>query len=1425
MMNDDSSILKDIGMERESAITLASRSRSDAMPTGNPFDSLLRTSLLRILHESLRAPSNPVSARSVKAIRDALREDALETALRGADRAWRCLPEDAPTFAPIYGRLLALEARDHNAALGLLRRAADFSHDPDVSALMIMALLQLQRPDEARHEFETALATYCIEPAGLLAHAGGEILRHGAIDTPGWIGRGPDLRFVGLLAAGAPNAVEVQIDGGALVEQSLPRLRRGGARTFHLDFPQCGIATRLDVTNHGNPLLGSGLLSRRDFNLDGRVSSRRRRILGWARIGWLPSRPVRLCIEDEGGRRAEVMTRLAARAGRRWPFNVDLRAQGLRGSRIQVTAQLPDGRWEPLPGAPLLLEPAIRMRGQKSAPLGTWCAGSVSPRQRRPMLRRARTTDIIIPVYGNREEALACIESVLATIDDTARVVVVDDASDDNTLTSALDRLEADGRIHLLRNEQNQGFVNSANRGMRLHPTNDAVLLNSDTRVFDDWLQRLRAAAYSDPNVGTVTPLSNSGSIASYPHRVGAVIGVEAAAALHALAASTTAAAPVEIPVGVGFCLYIRRDCLRDIGELDAVVFGKGYGEESDFCLRARRHGWSHRLAVDVFVYHAEGASFGSRRNALLDRSQRLLNLRHPGYDRFILSFLAQDPLLAIRRRLDERRLLAIEGRFVLLVTLALTGGVARFVTERCRELAARGLVPLVLRPAGPGNARRCELWTDAVELPNLRYDIPSDLSDLTALLSKLRLDAVEIQHFLHLDARVVEAVRALPVPYDIVVHDYSWICPRVTLIDGTDRYCGEPAVSVCQECVRRNGSNLGTAISVSALRTRSEAWLKGAREVTAPSTDTAERLVRYFADLTVQVRPHSGRVMPIPLAARTLRRKSFRIALIGAIGTHKGYRVLLDCARNARARKLPIEFVVIGHTEHDEPLLATGKVFVTGRYSEPEAPHLLQREQPDIVWLPSVWPETWCYALDYALAAGLPVVAFDIGAIAERLRAFGAGDLLPLDLKPSRINERLIELCRRTRHIDLTESDFFEANVPRLHDDATIARSDVGGMNMMKSSNGKVPHDVQGEGMSASLQVLPLPTGLYLFSVKSANPPTPSSGDQLSLPAVHVGLGPGVRSDQVEFIAGPTTHGAWLFSTGDILVTKVNGTGATLVLTSVRAPGGEVLSISVSRLDTLTDAATLATPITQPAPSKAPGPAAKKTNGNGAAPHPAKPVFQSADGELPLPVKIIAHIRSRGDMNFAHVPWAGRVAPGLWIESFSVRPLERFAASDIEYKGLTGSGFETPWLSDDKMCGTKGMATPLMGFALRLKPSSAAAAFDCEYSGYFHSGTTVGPLRNGAPCRSSVANDSLEGIQVRIVKRASIVLPEAGRKGARAPLGASKPLGNGNPRPAGSGKPAVPSKHGNLEKFPSPSNNNSQRGARPTGRPSARRP
>ena len=146
----------------------------------------------------------------------------------------------------------------------------------------------------------------------------------------------------------------------------------------------------------------------------------------------------------------------------------------------------------------------------------------------------------------------------------------------------------------------------------------DVVLLNSDTIVTGDWLRALRQCAAADPRIGTITPFSNNAEICSFPRLcVDNPISVEEEAETVS-AAIARAAVPTypDLPTGVGFCLFIRRALIDEIGMLD-TAFGAGYGEENDLCLRAARAGWRNVLADDAFVVHAGGRSFVGRKAEL----------------------------------------------------------------------------------------------------------------------------------------------------------------------------------------------------------------------------------------------------------------------------------------------------------------------------------------------------------------------------------------------------------------------------------------------------------------------------------------------------------------------------------------------------------------------------------------------------------------------------------------------------------------------------------------------------------------------------------------------------------------------------------------------------------------------------------------
>jgi GT2 family glycosyltransferase len=264
--------------------------------------------------------------------------------------------------------------------------------------------------------------------------------------------------------------------------------------------------------------------------------------------------------------------------------------------------------------------------------------------------------DVIVPVYRGLAQTRRCIESVLNAVQTTPfELVLIDDASPEPELSRYLDTLARHAGINLLRNADNLGFVQTVNRGMALHAERDVVLLNSDAEVANDWLDRLHACAYSERRIGTVTPFSNNATICSYPvfcadNEMPSDISV---AELDRMFARLNTGKLVDLPTAVGFCMYIQRACLDQVGLFDAGRFGRGYGEENDFSRRAAKVGWRNVLCADTFVFHAGGVSFGAERAVLGSAADEVLSRLHPEYASLVQEFVAEDPPAKYRRAVD----------------------------------------------------------------------------------------------------------------------------------------------------------------------------------------------------------------------------------------------------------------------------------------------------------------------------------------------------------------------------------------------------------------------------------------------------------------------------------------------------------------------------------------------------------------------------------------------------------------------------------------------------------------------------------------------------------------------------------------------------------------------------------------------------
>jgi len=205
--------------------------------------------------------------------------------------------------------------------------------------------------------------------------------------------------------------------------------------------------------------------------------------------------------------------------------------------------------------------------------------------------------DIIVPVYNAADDLKRCVDSILRCTDGDYRLLLIDDASPDPAIGAYFEEIQSRGlpQVHCVSSENNIGFTLTANRGMSSARAGaDVVLLNSDTIVTLGWLDKLVRCAQSDPCIGTVTPFSNNAEICSLPRFCENNPWPPERDTEPMVRALELAAVPSypELPTGVGFCLYIRRTLIDSIGAFDPV-FGLGYGEENDFCMRAACAGLS----------------------------------------------------------------------------------------------------------------------------------------------------------------------------------------------------------------------------------------------------------------------------------------------------------------------------------------------------------------------------------------------------------------------------------------------------------------------------------------------------------------------------------------------------------------------------------------------------------------------------------------------------------------------------------------------------------------------------------------------------------------------------------------------------------------------------------------------------------------
>ena len=655
--------------------------------------------------------------------------------------------------------------------------------------------------------------------------------------------------------------------------------------------------------------------------------------------------------------------------------------------------------------------------------------------RRQPTVAAAATQallTVIVPVYRDVEITRVCIQSVLAHRDSAIHhLVLINDASPEAEMADLLNGFGAAPNVFVLTNRSNLGFVKSVNRCLSFALGGDVLLLNADTLLFAGGLEEM-CRVIAAPGIGTVTALSNNATIFSYPHSDLSRETLEDISwpDLARIALDENTGRVIDVPTGHGFCMLIKGDVLRRVGFLDEA-YGRGYGEENDFCMRAANLGYRNVAAAGVLVVHRESTSFAEERTTLLAENLPKLRMKYPEYEPLVHRFQEQDGLRRARWALDRARLYDAvqEGQpFILLVTNALGGGTVRAVEDIEAASGDETAVRLTL----------CCQESGLIELrgerPILRAAFaPDEMAELFALLAVTEPRRLMVHQLLGFPAefirRIGEWARELPSFY--YVHDFYPLCPRVTMIDAINEFCDIADTVTCARCVKLGGAHPAsrlTELTPAAHRALFAVALPAFRHIVAPSANAARYLRRALPDMAVRTIPHPEPVRDMAIVPRA--GTDDEIVLLGAIGAHKGSAKLLEIARRAQLTNPGLMFRVIGYTDIDAALVELGNVIITGSYKSEELPALVAKARGRFALFLQAWPETYSYTLSEAARFGFIPLVPDVGAPAERVRASGFGVVFPFPVDPPQVLNLIEELTAGLA------SPYADATPARLYSD-----------------------------------------------------------------------------------------------------------------------------------------------------------------------------------------------------------------------------------------------------------------------------------------------------------------------------------------------------------------------------------------------------
>ncbi|MEE0942211.1 MAG: glycosyltransferase [Methanobrevibacter sp.] len=581
-----------------------------------------------------------------------------------------------------------------------------------------------------------------------------------------------------------------------------------------------------------------------------------------------------------------------------------------------------------------------------------------------------------------------------------------------------------------------EDFIDSLNNIVN-GTSNDILLLKDNIRIFKNSILKLIIAAYSDYNIGFVTPISNFSTMY--------LIDLPKNKYSSKFINNISKKEYLESPLSNDSCVYIKNDVFT------GLEFDRTSDKNSaiyDLSNKAQMKGWKSVVDDSTFVYWEMG-QFENTQKDKYNLSSPYYALNNPNKE-FIQSGMFSNIYDKVNKYSKEEF-----GQFTkktILFAMHYGGGVEFTVKDIINSISNE--YDCYLLKAFKNKMilfRKSEIGFEIVEEFKLQYDWNSQIvySDeyeqiYFYILINYNIDIVEIDHSIFHTFDLAAVAKSLDIPVILTLHDFYYICPTYFLLDENNNYCA----GNCGDGSR----NCSTRVSWFDLPANIVEWkhewnqlvegLFDSCDIIATATSfTKNMFLEHYPNLSpdkIVLIEHGRNLIRYDNIHRIPNEhQSIRILIPGVIGPHKGKDFIKELKKCDVENRLELHYIGVV----DDELASIGTYH--GRYDRDDFSKNVYRIKPSFIGIFSVCAETYSYTLTESFSVGVPVLASDLGALKTRIESNGGGWLLDINnpeqsykeiLEISHNREEYVEMQNNMKDIKLVSIDEMANNYRRLY-------------------------------------------------------------------------------------------------------------------------------------------------------------------------------------------------------------------------------------------------------------------------------------------------------------------------------------------------------------------------------------------------------